>query len=151
MSPEPGATVVHERVAQARDGRNPTVIARMPSGWAVLGDQQFLPGYALLLPDPVVAHLTDLDERGRAAYLRDMARIGDALLAVTDAERINYEILGNSVPVLHAHVTPRYQWEPQAYRTGPVWSYAIGTRLAVPFSDDAHGGLRDDLGRALGA
>lgn len=36
------ATFVHERVALARADENPTVIARMPSGWAVLGDHQFL-------------------------------------------------------------------------------------------------------------
>ena len=29
----------------------------MPSGWAVLGDTQILPGYSLLLPDLVVPDL----------------------------------------------------------------------------------------------
>lgn len=53
--------MIHERVALARAGRNPHVIARLNSGWAVLADHQFLRGYCLLLPDPVVGHLTDLD------------------------------------------------------------------------------------------
>lgn len=45
-------TLIHRRVAAAQDGKNPTVICRVPSGWAVLSDTQFLRGYALLLPDP---------------------------------------------------------------------------------------------------
>lgn len=39
------------------------------------------------------------------------AVIGDALLDVTKAHRINYEILGNSEPELHAHIFPRYEDE----------------------------------------
>ena len=50
---------IAERVALARGGRNPYVIARLPSGWAVMGDVQFLPGYCLLLADPVVPSIND--------------------------------------------------------------------------------------------
>ena len=42
-----------------------------------------------------------------------MATIGDALLEVTGAFRINYEILGNLEPALHAHIIPRYLNEPE--------------------------------------
>lgn len=115
----------------------------------MLADHQYLPGYCMLLPDPVVARLTDLDLRQRAEYLVDMSRIGDALLAVTDAIRINYEILGNAAPALHAHVLARYGWEPGEHRTQPVWRYPSVTRASVPFSATAHGDLRDALGRAL--
>ena len=45
--------LITERVALARNGANDKVICRMPSGWAVMGDVQFLPGYCLLVPDPV--------------------------------------------------------------------------------------------------
>lgn len=125
------------------------MVARLPSGWVVLADHQFLPGYCLLLPDPVVAHLTDLDLHQRAEYLVDMSRVGDALLAATDAVRINYEILGNAAPALHAHVLARYEWEPAERRTQPVWTYPSETRMSVPFSARTHGDLRDALGRAL--
>lgn len=97
--------LISHRVELARKGANDKVICRMASGWAVMGDVQFLPGYCLLLPDPVVASLNDLDANARAAYLLDMARIGDALLAATGALRINYEILGNSEPQLHSHTS----------------------------------------------
>ena len=77
------STLIHERVQAARAGTNPTVICQMPSGWAVLCDVQFLRGYSLLLPDPVVPDLNALDKHKRAEYLLDMTILGDALLAVT--------------------------------------------------------------------
>lgn len=116
-------TLIHRRVAEARAGTNPKVICRMPSGWAVIGDVQFLRGYSLLLPDPVVPDLNALDEAARVQFLTDMTRIGDALLAITKAERINYEILGNSEPALHAHLFPRYAEEPEEKRRMPAWFY----------------------------
>ena len=116
-------TLVHQRVEKARAGTNPAVICRVPSGWMVLRDTQFLRGYSLLLPDPVVPDLNALDKERRIEFLRDMTILGDALLEVTDAYRINYAILGNLDPALHAHVTPRYMTEPEEFRTGPVWNY----------------------------
>ena len=50
-----------------------------------------------------------------------MVLIGDALLEATDAFRINYEILGNEEPALHAHIIPRYMNEPEKSRRYPVW------------------------------
>jgi len=38
------------------------------------------------------------------AFLSDMSRLGDALLKVTGATRINYAIFGNQEAALHAHV-----------------------------------------------
>lgn len=114
--------MIHERVAAARAGTNPTVICRMPSGWAVLADVQILPGYTILLADPVVPGLNSLDEKQRARYLLDMAVIGDALLEVTGAYRINYEIQCNTDPFLHAHIFPRYMSEPEELRRVPAWS-----------------------------
>jgi diadenosine tetraphosphate (Ap4A) HIT family hydrolase len=116
-------TAIHRQVAAARAGSLPRVIARLASGWVVLGDPQVIRGYCLLLPDPVVPHLNTLDGEERRQFLEDMARVGDAVLAVTGAARINYEMLGNLEPALHAHVIPRHRTEPEALRTKPVWSY----------------------------
>jgi hypothetical protein len=91
-------TLIHERVALARSGDNPTRVARLASGWVVLGDSQLLPGYCVLLSDPVVGSINELSGSERARFLADMVAIGDALLAVTDAYRINYEIQGNGDP-----------------------------------------------------
>jgi diadenosine tetraphosphate (Ap4A) HIT family hydrolase len=116
-------SMIHERVKAARAGTNPTVVTRVPSGWVVMADIQYVPGYCILLPDPVVPDLNSLDEEQRLQFLKDMVIIGDALLEVTEAYRINYEIQGNTVPILHAHVIPRYMSEPDELRTMPVWFY----------------------------
>jgi diadenosine tetraphosphate (Ap4A) HIT family hydrolase len=113
----------------------------------VIGDTQFLPGYCLLLSDPVVPSLNDLSEPARAAFLADMVRIGDAILKVTGAIRINYEILGNSEPELHAHIFPRYEAEPGERRRMPVWFY--DWQNAETYSKQKHGELHEELRRAI--
>lgn len=117
------STAIHRRVALLRAGDDPTCIARLDSGWAVLGEQQFLRGYALLLPDPVVGTLNELQGEARLALLADACRLGDALLAATAALRINYAIFGNLEPALHVHLVPRYENEAAALRTAHPWSY----------------------------
>lgn len=117
------STLIHHRVEQAQRGENPKVICRVPSGWVVMGDKQFLPGYVLLLSDPVAPSINDLEEDCRLQFLHDMVLVGDALLEVTGALRINYEILGNSEAALHAHILPRYESEPEEYRRRPAWFY----------------------------
>jgi diadenosine tetraphosphate (Ap4A) HIT family hydrolase len=139
--------LIEERVAAAREGTNPKVICRMSSGWAVIGDVQFLEGYCLLLPDPVVPSLNDLSAEDRIRFLSDMTRIGDALLQVTDARRINYEILGNAEPELHAHIFPRYAREPEDKRKLPAWFY--DWKGAPPFSNEQHGEIVQLLRSAL--
>ena len=105
----------------------------MPSGWAVLADAQFLRGYSLLLPDPVVPDLNALDHAGRMRFLLDMTILGDALLETTGAFRINYEVLGNLDPALHVHVIPRYMDEPEDFRKGPAFLYDAAYRNSAKF------------------
>lgn len=125
------STAIHRQVEAARRGELARVVARMVSGWAVLGDPQITRGYCLLLPDPVVPHLNSLAAEARAQFLRDMAALGDAVLAVTGAERINYEILGNVEPALHAHVIPRHASEDPALRKQAVWLHDWSAAPAV--------------------
>ena len=117
------STVIHRRVEACRAGTDPTVIARLASGWAVMGDPQVLEGYCLLLPDPVVPHLNALPPGAQAAFLADLARLGQAVLEQTGALRINYAMFGNVEPALHAHVHPRYAHESAALRAAHPWAY----------------------------
>jgi diadenosine tetraphosphate (Ap4A) HIT family hydrolase len=116
-------TAIHRRVAACRAGTDPTLIARLPSGWAVMGDPQVLTGYCLLLPDPVVPHLNAMPPERQAAFLADVARLGQAAFEATGALRINYAMFGNVEPALHAHVFPRHRDEPEALRTANPWGY----------------------------
>jgi len=140
-------TAIHEMVERLRAGNEPAQILRMRSGWAVLGARQFLRGYSLLLPDPVVPHLNALTGRDRAAFLEDMAALGDAVLEAAGARRINYALFGNAEPALHAHVIPRFDDEPAALRGAHPWSYDWS---AAPRFDPAdHGRLLETIRAAL--
>ena len=141
------STAIHRRVAALNAGADPTFVARLASGWAVLGDPQVLSGYCLLLPDPVVPTLNDLPAPARRRFLDDMAALGDAVLAATGALRINYAIFGNLEPALHAHVFPRYAHEPAELRAVHPWTYDWSR--AEPFDLLRHAALRDALRESL--
>jgi diadenosine tetraphosphate (Ap4A) HIT family hydrolase len=126
-------TNIHQQVTSSRAGTEPALISQMPSGWVVLCAMQYLPGYCILLPDPVVPSLNALTREQRATYLCDMATVGDALLEVTDAFRINYAIMGNSDPALHAHIVPRYMSEPEKIRKHLPWDYPQDVMDNRPF------------------
>lgn len=119
----------HDRVAAALAGRNPTVLMPLEASFAVIGDVQFLPGYALALTrDPGADRLSDLPRPERLQYLADVDLLALAVQNVCTAQdpafrRVNIEILGNTDAFLHAHIWPRYDWEPPAILTQPVWRY----------------------------
>ncbi|MGW4892512.1 HIT family protein [Kitasatospora sp. NPDC004240] len=145
-----------DRIGNALRGTNPTVLRRLEAGFAVIGDTQFLPGYSVLLvDDPTVRRLSELPRTARLAFLSDMDRLGEAVeraCARLDPafRRVNLEILGNTDPFLHAHVWPRFDWEPAELAGRPVWLYprerwsderhALGPR---------HGALRTAIGEEL--
>lgn len=143
-----------DRVGSVETGTNPMVIAQMESGYAVIGDTQFLPGYCVLLAAPPVLQLSDLPLSRRVIFLRDMALLGEAIehaCAGDGLRRVNYEILGNTDAFLHAHVFPRYVWEP-ADRVGmPVFLYPKDnwTLPEHQYDDVRHGALRLRIAEAL--
>ena len=152
-----------DRIGSALRGQNPTVLGRLAGGgFAVIGDVQFLPGYCLLLvDDPSVQRLSQLPKHKRLAFLGDMDLLGEAVERVCGRldpafRRVNLEILGNSDPYLHAHVWPRYDWEPAEFVGGPVWlhprerwsdpGYALGAR-----HDPLRAALEQELRRLCGS
>jgi diadenosine tetraphosphate (Ap4A) HIT family hydrolase len=128
-------------------GRYAPAVTKLASGWVVMGERQVLPGYCLLLPDPVVPHLNALGAPARSQFLADMSRVGDALLAVTGALRINYAIFGNVEPALHAHMFPRLADEPDAIRTAQPW--ALDWQSAPSFNEQQHAAFKSRLLREL--
>ncbi len=125
---------ISARVRRIRAGEDPSLLLTLPSGHAVLNLNQppAIRGCCLLLPDPVVGAVNDLAEPARQLFFADFARLGDAVLAVTGAERINYLILCNQVPELHGHCIPRFRAEdPQRRNLGPFEAYDFGTAPAL--------------------
>ncbi len=71
----------------------------------------------------------------RACWLADQA-----------FRRINLEILGNADTFLHAHVWPRYEWEPPELVHRPVWLYpAQRWREARTALGPQHDALRSSI------
>lgn len=147
----------HDRIRAAHEGRNPTVLAKLPESFAVIGDAQFLPGYGVLLvDDPTISHLTDLPKDRRLRFLDSMSRFGEAIeAACKDVDpgfrRLNYEILGNTDSYLHVHIFARYNWEPAARIGGPVWLYDKGDLFGPATAlGPAHDTLRERISHHLG-
>lgn len=143
-----------ERLERLERGEDPALVLRMASGFAVMAENQFLPGYCLLLAYPQAGQLNDLAGEARLRYLSDMAALGDAVKAATGCLRVNYGIYGNLDPFLHTHVVPRYDWEEAPHRYVPPLSYPaeIRTAEATAFDPERHAELlariRAELGRA---
>lgn len=118
-----------DRIGAAHRGENPTVLAELAGGFAVIGDVQFLPGYCVLLgKDPSATALADLPRADRVQCLADADLLATAVERACRTldprfRRVNLEVLGNADALVHAHVWPRYDWEPPAFVTGPVWLY----------------------------
>jgi len=110
---------------------------------------QFLRGYCILMPDPVVESINALEARQRDVYLQDMIVIGDALQEVTGAYRINYAIMGNTDQVLHAHIVPRFLDEPEALRMGSPWSYPQNIMDTILFDPERDKNLMFQIASAL--
>ncbi|MFI6685571.1 diadenosine tetraphosphate hydrolase [Streptomyces sp. NPDC050485] len=119
-----------DRIGSALRGENPTVLRRLRAGFAAIGDVQFLPGYSVLLADdPQVQRLSDLPKAKRLSFLSDMDVLGEAVERACRRldpafRRVNLEILGNTDGFLHAHVWPRFDWEPAELVHMPVWLYS---------------------------
>ncbi|MGM7700454.1 HIT family protein [Pseudalkalibacillus sp. Hm43] len=140
-----------DRIQAAKQGENPMVLAKMKSGFAVIGDTQFLPGYCVLLPNRKVDSLNSLTLEERSDYLLDMSLIGDAIQKVCSPLRINYSIYGNTDTYLHAHIFPRYDWETEERRVKPVWLYPSEswTEDQYLYHENLHEKLRTKLTDAL--
>jgi diadenosine tetraphosphate (Ap4A) HIT family hydrolase len=151
-----------DRIGSALRGQNPAVLRRLDAGFAVIGDVQFLPGYSVLLADdPGVRRLSDLPRARRLAFLSDMDRLGEAVERTSRRldpafRRVNLEILGNTDDFLHAHVWPRFDWEPADLVGMPVWLYPpdrwTDRRFALaPHHDPLREAIADELDRLRSA
>lgn len=72
-----------------------------------LYDDRRFPGRCLVALSTHVEHLDELDDAQLASFMRDVRKVGRAIREVTLASRVNYAVLGNVQPHLHAHVIPR--------------------------------------------
>lgn len=65
-----------------------------------------------------VAEPTELTTSECAAYAAEVLQVGRAIERAFAPLKMNYTLLGNAVPHLHAHVIPRYNDDPR-----PGWPF----------------------------
>ena len=83
-----------------------------------------------------------------------MSLLGQAIEIVCRPQglrRMNYEILGNTDTYLHAHIFPRYEWEPASSIGWPVWRYPEEkwTERHYQFSEESQGELKRQIAARL--
>jgi diadenosine tetraphosphate (Ap4A) HIT family hydrolase len=78
-----------------------------------------------------VAEPTELTETEAAAYWWDVLRAGRALEQHLRPVKMNYDLLGNSLPHLHTHVVPRYAEDPR-----PGWPFPFPEHEPPPHPED---------------
>lgn len=143
------------RIDRIKAGNDPQLLAKLPSGYAILANQQpdAVRGCCMLLPDPTPAHLNDLDLADRSRFLSDLALLGDAVQEATGCKRLNYLILCNQVPWLHGHVVPRFEQEdPELYLKDPFAAYdfpAAHKADATGPDRELHAAIKSSLDRLL--
>ena len=77
-----------------------------------LASNQSSPGYCVLICGRHVCEPHELTADERERFFADLCDAGRAIATVFGAFKMNYQLLGNLVPHLHAHITPRYHGDP---------------------------------------
>ena len=80
-----------------------------------------------------VAEPTELEPGEAAAYWLEVLRVGRALERHLEPVKLNYDILGNSLPHLHTHVIPRYAVDPR-----PGWPFPFPEGDPGPSDDPTY-------------
>lgn len=118
--------LVCERIKMIKDGTNPYFVKELETGYVVIGDNQHFKGYTLFLCKEHKLELFHLEKSVRMKYLEEMSIVAEAAAKAFNAEKMNYELLGNGDTHLHWHLFPRRRGDLEDYGnngTGPVWWY----------------------------
>ena len=97
-------------------------IADLESSRLFLHEDQFFPGYVLLVLRRHATELYDLYAPERRTLVEEVSRVAEALSRVFRPVKMNYELLGNQVPHIHWHLVPRLATDPDLH--APIWRVA---------------------------
>lgn len=111
-------------IEKSLQGKNPYFVRELKTGVVILGWNQHFYGYTLFLCKHHVKELYELETEFQTEYLKEMVIVANAVSKAFNAEKMNYECLGNGDVHLHFHLFPRKKWDLGEYGNdgkGPVW------------------------------
>jgi diadenosine tetraphosphate (Ap4A) HIT family hydrolase len=120
-----------------RRGHPLGVLVERPATWITSDRSTVTRGYLCVVARRHVLEPYELDGAERAAFWEDVLFAAERLAGLVAATKVNYEIHGNSLAHLHAHVYARYRGD--RFVGGPIDS-------RFPLVDNVP---LDDLRRAL--
>src|SRR5579863_3955092 len=82
-------------IERIRAGKVPDLVAELPHGWLILGDQQKYRGYCILFAKTHARELYELPRAEANALMDEMVRAAEAIAAITHPWKMNYACLGN--------------------------------------------------------
>lgn len=81
---------------------------------AYLQKVEYPPGYTVVeWLGRHVAEPTDLSDEEASAFWLEVLQVGSAVQQVFRPLKMNYQLLGNTIPHLHVHIIPRYEEDPR--------------------------------------
>lgn len=127
--------LICDRIEMIKKQKNPYFVKELETGYVVIGDNQHFKGYTLFLCKQHKTELFYLDEDFQAKFMKEMVLVSEAVKNAFDAEKMNYECLGQGDAHLHWHLYPRRTGDIGEYGNdgvGPVWWYP----MEMMYSDD---------------
>ena len=120
--------LICDRIKMIKDGTNPYFVKELETGYVVIGDHQHFKGYTLFLYKDHKTELFHLELTQKMKFLEEMSIVAEAVSKAFNAEKMNYELLGNGDTHLHWHLFPRVNGDLGKYGNngkGPVWWYPM--------------------------
>ncbi len=111
-------------IAQIKKNDNPWFVKELSTGYVILGWNQHFFGYTIFICKQHVNELFELEKEFLTTYLLEMTIVAKSVKNAFNAEKINYECLGNGDVHLHWHIFPRVNGDLENYGDngkGPVW------------------------------
>lgn len=120
--------LICNRIKMIKDDTNPYFVKELETGYVVIGDHQHFKGYTLFLYKDHKTELFHLEPTQKMKFLEEMSIVAEAVSKAFNAEKMNYELLGNGDTHLHWHLFPRVNGDLGKYGNngkGPVWWYPM--------------------------
>ncbi len=111
-------------IEKSLSGENPYFVKELKTGIVVIGWNQYFYGYTLFMCKRHATELYELEPEFQAEYLKEMVVVSRAVSKAFDAEKMNYECLGNGDTHLHFHLFSRKYGDLGEFGNngkGPVW------------------------------